>query len=84
MTSLRCAKTGNPCGTDTWRTGYECPCQYCQRHLGREEGRLEGIEQAAIECGDEGARLVFAGLPDDGCARCMKRIRALAKDGGKP
>jgi hypothetical protein len=26
---LRCVITGNPCGTDTARAGYECNCQGC-------------------------------------------------------
>lgn len=30
---LRCEVTGNPCGTDTWRVGHECPCPQCQRYL---------------------------------------------------
>ena len=30
---LRCRKTGNEYGTDTWMKGYECPCRQCQYWL---------------------------------------------------
>ena len=29
----RCKVTGNPCGTDTWGNGAECPCAACQNWL---------------------------------------------------
>lgn len=32
-TTARCAKTGNPCGTDTWMAGQSCPCKPCQAWL---------------------------------------------------
>ena len=28
--TLRCAMTGNLCGTDTWAEDYICPCEDCQ------------------------------------------------------
>lgn len=28
-----CDKTGNPCGTDTWRLAYVCNCTFCQQYL---------------------------------------------------
>lgn len=30
---LRCKKSGNPCGTDTWAKGVECQCENCQLYL---------------------------------------------------
>ena len=30
---LRCERTGNPVGTDTWAVGHSCPCAVCQRWL---------------------------------------------------
>lgn len=29
----RCERTGNPCGTDTWRVGHDCRCGPCQGWL---------------------------------------------------
>ena len=37
-TKLRCARTGNLCGTDTWPRDTECHCEPCQRWLGRRDG----------------------------------------------
>lgn len=33
MTEASCKRTGNPCGTDTWREGYSCPCDNCQAYV---------------------------------------------------
>lgn len=33
----RCAFTGNPVGTDTWREGYPCVCKECQEYIKRWE-----------------------------------------------
>lgn len=32
---LRCLKSTNPCGTDTWSEGYTCPCAPCQLYVAR-------------------------------------------------
>jgi hypothetical protein len=36
---LRCAKTSNPCGTDTWAAGYTCPCASCRLYVLTEAAR---------------------------------------------
>ena len=30
---MKCEVTNNPCGTDTWEDGYECPCLECTKWL---------------------------------------------------
>ncbi len=37
---LRCERTGNPCGTDTWGGDYTCDCTACRDYLIR---RVNGI-----------------------------------------
>lgn len=32
ITSTNCEISGNPCGTDTHRVGYECPCNPCRQY----------------------------------------------------
>lgn len=44
-----CLKTGNPCGTDTWMVGYECPCTECQAYL--RQTREKDAELCA-KCGE--------------------------------
>ena len=36
---LRCAKTGNPCGTDTWPA--DRPCQWCLEYMERRKRRTQ-------------------------------------------
>lgn len=44
---LRCAVTGNPCGTDTWSKGVECQCAHCQAWLHPITGPFAEIVTAA-------------------------------------
>ncbi len=30
---IRCQKSGNPCGTDTWVVGRPCKCEHCTAYL---------------------------------------------------
>lgn len=30
---IRCQRTGNHVGTDTWKDGYPCPCDNCTKYL---------------------------------------------------
>ena len=36
---VRCAFTGNPCGTDTWMVGQPCRCAPCQQWIARQPPR---------------------------------------------
>lgn len=53
----KCAATGNPCGTDTWASGWECQCEPCQRYLLRLTGETK--EQRRMRA----LRNTFSGAP---------------------
>ena len=38
INSLRCLKTDNICGTDTWEINNPCMCEPCQEYLQRNRG----------------------------------------------
>lgn len=54
MNDRRCERTGNPCGTDTWKRGYPCHCPQCAAWLDETLART-ALKLAEVE-GRRGAR----------------------------
>ena len=48
--TLRCAKSGNPCGTDTHRVGHACECTPCRQWT---KAFRDGLEVAARHIADK-------------------------------
>ena len=46
----KCLRTGNQCGSDTWREGYPCLCAHCQQWLAENQQRLDAdMEQVLVD-----------------------------------
>jgi hypothetical protein len=49
---LRCARSGNPCGTDTVQIGHHCSCSSCRHWLAAFRQGLEAAERIAQQQAD--------------------------------